>query len=800
VRVAVWTPLPPQVGEIARRATVLFEVLGAGAEVVAVARDDVAEVAEVPEGVGVVAASSYRPDEYDLDVYQMGDDAVEHGFMHSSALRRPGLLLLEDPALLGFYLRLAGGEDGAAFLAELAFNRRPGFPRDGEDGGGEPAALDPLALLMSRRLVEASLVTVVHSAWAAEELARRSPGAGVVCVPPAIRLPPLAEAHAEDGVTVFGAVGGHPDRDRLARLVEAFGEVEREFTGARLVIGAADDSRADGVVRDLVRDSGLKGVVAVGRASAGGGLEGVLRRCDVFVDLTWPTTGRTSEAVVGALGSGRPVIASDTPQYRELGQRFCWLVPTDAHGELAALIGMMRRAASDPAEVHAAGLSAAELLRPTLAPEFLAATYAELLGTCLAAKRAAGETRLHRISERPVAAVNAIGSWAATTGLTEAARRCVGGLLDAGVEVAIEDFDYGAPRDPRRFTDRLRALPRGRPHEVDLWFLNVNEFPLVTDTYLRPRARPRRVVVYWHWEQVSLPPALRGELERVDEIWVSSSFVADTFRRYTTQPIEVVPCVVEPVANPALSRADFGLPEKACLFFFHFDVASTVARKNPLGVIEAYRRAFTPAERAGRVRLVMKTINLGRHREAQTALLAAVDSVGGMVIDADLSSEDVSALTALCDVYVSLHRAEGFGLGLAEAMYFGKPVIGTAYSGNMGFMTVANSCPIGYRMVRVDPGELRFNRQTEKVYRPGELWADADLDEAARRMRQLYESEALRRRLGRAAAETIRRMCGSQVLGERMRLLLEVGGHPAIPGREAAWEEDTPAGSPARRP
>jgi glycosyltransferase involved in cell wall biosynthesis len=151
-------------------------------------------------------------------------------------------------------------------------------------------------------------------------------------------------------------------------------------------------------------------------------------------------------------------------------------------------------------------------------------------------------------------------------------------------------------------------------------------------------------------------------------------------------------------------------------------------------------------------------------------------------------------------VYVSLHRAEGFGLGLAEAMYFGKPVIGTAYSGNMGFMTVANSCPIGYRMVRVDPGELRFNRQTEKVYRPGELWADADLGEAARRMRQLYESEALRRRLGSAAAETIRRMCGSQVLGERMRLLLEIGGHPAVPGREAAWEEDTPAGSPARRP
>ena len=799
MRVAVWTPLPPQSGEIARRAAVLLEVLAAGAEVVAVVRDDIAEVAEAPAGVEVVAASSYRPDDVDLDVYQMGDDAVAHGFMHSAALQRPGLLVLEDPALVGFYLRLAGGEDGAAFLAELAFNRPAGFPHDGEAGGGEPAALDPLALLMSRRLVEASLATVVHSTWAADELARRSPGAVVACVPPAVRLPPPAGAGAEDGATVFGAVGGYPDRDRLALLVEAFGEVERDCPEAQLVLGAADDSRADGVVRDLVRDSGLRGVAAVGRTSAGGGLEGVLRRCDVFVDLTSPTAGRTGEGVVAALGSGRPVIASDAPQYRELGSRGCWLVPTDAPGELAALVASMRRAASDPAGVRAAGRAAAELVRPTLAPESLADAYAELLARCLVAKRAAGETRWRRLSERPVVAVNAIGSWAATTGLTEAARRCVGGLLDAGVEVAIEDFDYGAPRDPRRFTDRLRALPRGRPHDVDLWFLNVNEFPLVTDVYLRPRARPRRVVVYWHWEQVSVSPELRDQFERVDEIWVSSSFVAETFRRCTTRPIQVVPCVVEPVANPALARADFGLPEEACLFFFHFDVASTVARKNPFGVIEAYRRAFTPDERAGRVQLVMKTINLGRHREAQRALLAAVGSVGGTVIDADLSAEDVSALTAQCDVYVSLHRAEGFGLGLAEAMYFGKPVIGTAYSGNMDFMTVANSCPIGYRMARVDPGELRFNRLTEKVYRPGELWADADLDEAARRMRQLYESEALRRRLGTAAAETIRRVCGSQVLGARMRGLLEIGGHPAVPGREAA-EEEIPAGSPAGRP
>ncbi|MGD0742187.1 MAG: glycosyltransferase [Acidimicrobiales bacterium] len=793
MRVAVWTPLPPVAGEVARNAPFLLELLAHDAEVVAVTRDDLAGSAEVPDRVGVIAASDYRPDGVDIDVYRMGNDAAAHGFAHGAALQRPGILLLEDPALLDFYLRLGGGAEGTVFCAEVAHNRVVAPGPDGAGGAGDEAELDPLELLMSRRLVEASLLCVVHSAWAAEELSRRSPRASVVCAPPTVRLDPSVQAREGAGATVFGAVGGHEDRSWLACLVEVFREIQREFAGTRLVLGAADDARADATVADLVRDSGLDGAAtAVGRLSAGGGLPGVLRRCDVLVDLTWPTAGRMREAVVAALASGRTVIASDSPQYRELSARSCWLVPTNPPWEMGALAATMRRAAADPEELRESGRAAAELVRPTLQPDFLAANYAELLESGAARRQTAG-SGAPGIVVRPRAAVNAIGSWAATTGLAEAGRRCVGAILDAGVEVAVEDFDYGAPRDPQRFPARLRSLPRGRPHDVDLWFLNVNEFTVVPEEYLHPLARPRRIVAYWHWEQVSIPPAFREQLDRVDEIWVASSFVAETFRRHTTKPIAIVPCVVEPVANTAASRGDFGLPEDRCLFFFHFDVSSTLARKNPRGVIEAYRRAFTPAERAARVHLVMKTINLGRYPEAGAALRSAVDLVGGTVIDADLRPEDVNALTALCDVYVSLHRAEGFGMGLAEAMYFGKPVIGTAYSGNMDFMTVSNSCPIGYRMAQIDSGELRFNRQTEKVYRPGEWWADPDIDEAARRMRQLFASEALRRRLGQAAARTIREKCASGPLGEQMRLLLERGGVPAQLGRR-------PEGGPTRIP
>jgi len=775
MRVAVWTPLPPQRGEVARHAPTLLSALAAHADVLAVVRDDVADSVEAPRGVTVVAASDYAPRDADLDVYQMANDAVAHGYIHARMFQRPGLMILHDPALVDFYLRIGGGAAGTVFREEVAFNC-PGALEALPGPAADAAAFDALQLLMSRRLVEVNLMTVVHSSWAAEALSRRSPGANVVSAPPAIALDAGITPRSDGGAVVFGAIGSVAQSRRLAQLLEAFAEVQGDVDEVRLVI-AADDHRKEELVSEVARKAGpTEAVTVLAGLSAGGALGAVLDACDVFVDLTWPTTGGTSPAVLGALAAGRLVILSDAPQYRELDARICWRVPTDPRDEPAALRAEMRLAESDPGAVRGAGRLAAELVGATVAPGALVGTYRELVRTCVAHRRVAARAAALDIVGRPPVAVNAIGSWEATTGLTEAARRCVGALVDAGVDVAMEDYEYGAPLDPRRFPDRLRALPTGRPFDVDLCFLNVNELTLVPEEYLHQPGHRRRVVAYWHWEQASLPAELRDQLERVDEIWVSSGFIADTFRRYTTKRVEVVPCVVEPVANVTLRRADFGLPEASCIFFFHFDVNSTVARKNPHGVIEAYRRAFTPAERAESVHLVMKTINLARHVEAQVMLQDAMDRVGGTVFDTDLPPEDMAALTALCDVYVSLHRAEGFGLGLAEAMYFAKPVIGTAYSGNMDFMTIENSCPVGYQMAQIDLGDLRFNRWSEKVYRPGEWWAEPDLDDAARRMRNLFEDQGLRERLGRSGARTIRGMCSSRVLGERMRGLLARGG------------------------
>jgi len=363
---------------------------------------------------------------------------------------------------------------------------------------------------------------------------------------------------------------------------------------------------------------------------------------------------------------------------------------------------------------------------------------------------------------------NAIGSWAATTGLTEAARRSVNALLDVGVNVAIEDYDYGAPRNEGRFPTRLRELPTGRPHDIEICFLNMNEIAVLPEHYLRQTFRRRTFVGSWFWELPTIPAQFREQAERVDEIWVATQFVAETFRAAVSKPVHVLPCVVEPRPEETLTRDDFGIDNDRVTYLFAFDANSTIARKNPLAVIEAFSRAFSRSEREYAVQLVIKSINLDRLPEAHAVLARRLAESGGLLIEDDLTVGEMGALTSLCDVYVSLHRAEGFGLGMAEAMYLERPVIGTAYSGNVDFMDSSNSCLVPYHLRPITYGDLRFNPGSQNVYVPGHLWAEPDLGEAAYWMRFLWEQPSARARIGRNAAATIRERYGNSIVGEQL--------------------------------
>ena len=365
--------------------------------------------------------------------------------------------------------------------------------------------------------------------------------------------------------------------------------------------------------------------------------------------------------------------------------------------------------------------------------------------------------------------VNALGTWDSTTGVMEAARRTVAGLLDAGVRVALDYVETGAPKDVRRIPGRFTHLERGRPFEIDICFLNINEMHLLADSYLRDTTRSNYLIGSWYWELPRLSDQMATQASRVDEIWVGSEFVADAFARYVDVPVTVIPPVVATSPDPGVGRERFGLSQGECVFLYSFDAHSTFARKNPWGVIEAFRDTFTREERGNRVRLVIKALNLDHYSEGASRLRYELTKVSGVLIEEDLTSEETAALINCCDIYVSLHRAEGFGLGMAEAMFLAKPVIATNYSGCRDFATSTTSFPVSYNLREIEIGELRYNAGVEDLYTPGFLWADPNINDAAHWMRHLYENPEIRSASGLRGQREIRGSYSSNRAGSAMK-------------------------------
>lgn len=789
MRIAWWTPLPPQKSGIADYSVDLINELKGHVEVLIVVRDDVApEVAAFSE-VPVVAATAYRAGEVgscDLDVYQMGNHFGFHGYMHSAIIEQPGLLVLHDMALLDFYAFACGAMSSPVLLEQLRADDpalSEGIPTILVDGIEEP---DRLRATMSRRVIEASLLTLVHSKWVRDQFAERYPSAHIrnIRQPVPILTPSVVDTHRTRKELIFGVFGSLERHKRVAVAVRAFSRVHASFPNScrLLITGRADNPSVEREVREVIDESGFADSIELETDVPFSDLEAQIRRCDVSICLRWPTAGEVSASLMRSLGAGKPVITSDVPQYRDLDPAFCWRIPIGSPAETSELEAIMRQLILHSEQVDAAGLAALQFVK----------TEAELPATAERYLDAIAEARqLRRRRTAPVSpegddrstvpGVNVIGDWQATTGLAESARRSVSAMIEAGVAVAANQQEIpGTPRNGERMPQWLRELPQGRTHEIDICYLNVNELHVMTDEQLRPIGSNNYLIGYWFWELPALARAFLDQLDRVDEIWVGSNFTREALLGHTDKPIRVMPCVVKLTPRASASRRDLDLPERACLFLLHFDAFSTFSRKNPWAVIRAFCRAFTPEERSRQARLVLKTINLSRTPAAASErLVREMRNANGILLDTEMPRAELASLLHCADVYVSLHRSEGFGLGIAEAMLAGRPAIATAYSGNLEFMTHQNSCLVGYRLQPVTNAESHYNPGMDSVYEPGQLWAEADIDQAARWMRALYESPALRERIGAAGQETIRSRFTSETAGaaaaSRLRELAATG-------------------------
>jgi glycosyltransferase involved in cell wall biosynthesis len=248
----------------------------------------------------------------------------------------------------------------------------------------------------------------------------------------------------------------------------------------------------------------------------------------------------------------------------------------------------------------------------------------------------------------------------------------------------------------------------------------------------------------WYWEVEDFPASQHGGFAAVDEVWVATDFVRRAIEPHSPVPVRTVtPPLPQRGPEPTLTREDLGLPNRPT-FLFVFDFLSTAERKNPLGLIDAFAEAFAPGE--GPV-LVIKSINADqRPSEAERLRLRAASVPDVLLMEDYLDAAERDALVALCDCYVSLHRSEGLGLTMAEAMAWGKPVIATGYSGNLQFMTEQNSYLVPWQPTQIPAGA--------EPYPAGGVWAEPDLHAAAALMRSVIdEPERAATRGARAAAD-----------------------------------------------
>jgi glycosyltransferase involved in cell wall biosynthesis len=274
---------------------------------------------------------------------------------------------------------------------------------------------------------------------------------------------------------------------------------------------------------------------------------------------------------------------------------------------------------------------------------------------------------------------------------------------------------------------------------------------------LAPWLTGRYAIGYWAWELSELPPDWVHAFALFREVWTCSTYAAAAIGRRAPVPTQTMWPALTDAPPSSRGRRAFGLPEDRFTLLFMCDLLSEMERKNPLGLLRAFRSAFRGDDR---VQLVIKAANGDLRREDRRRLTDAASGLPVTIMDSHLSRPDVQALIVACDAYVSLHRAEGFGYTLAEAMALERPVVATYYSGNVDFMTPWNSFPVPYELVEMPEDRGR--------YRKGSVWAEPDLEAAANQLRTVFRDREGAALVAKRGREDVERQLSSRACGERI--------------------------------
>ncbi|MDR2659425.1 MAG: glycosyltransferase [Spirochaetaceae bacterium] len=269
------------------------------------------------------------------------------------------------------------------------------------------------------------------------------------------------------------------------------------------------------------------------------------------------------------------------------------------------------------------------------------------------------------------------------------------------------------------------------PYNINIFHINPYELPIAFSRLGRKVWDSRYNIGFWLWELEQFPESWIPSINLVDEIWTPSDFSAAAIKKVTDKPVYTMPYPLTAPADTEFGRSFFGLPEEKYLYLVMYDSNSTMERKNPLGAVRAFKTAFAPDDKS--VGLVLK-INNAQKKDLDIIQKEILGYKNIYQIAEILSKIQVNSLIACADVFVSLHRAEGFGLPLAEAMLIGTPVIATNWSSTTEFMSQDKACLVDFEFVEI--------KKQVGAYEKGQRWAEPDVGQAAQYMRRLFEDRA----------------------------------------------------------
>lgn len=359
--------------------------------------------------------------------------------------------------------------------------------------------------------------------------------------------------------------------------------------------------------------------------------------------------------------------------------------------------------------------------------------------------------------------INLIGYSRAEMGIGESCRIAAKCINTTNLPFGILNFvgSNSAKMSDVTWAHKEMELPK---FNINVFHLNAEQMFEVYSHFGQGLFKDRYNIGFWHWELEDFPDEWLDGFKFINEVWVPSSFVANSVSMKSSVPVIRIPHGIEVIIENDRERSYYGLPETPFLFLTMYDMNSFQERKNPMASINAFKQAFSPNDLS--VGLVVKVNNGSANKGDMKFINQITEEYKNIyVINKTFSRNDTNALIACTDSFISLHRSEGFGLGLAEAMYLRKPVIGTNWSSNTDFMNSQNSCIVNYELIKVG--------QDYGPYQAYQQWANADINHASQYMSRLVKDPIYYEDIATRGEQTIKNDYSPIAVGKMILKRLE---------------------------